>query len=71
MAVFALSDALKGAAGGVLSVLVLIFGNLLIIGLEGLIVSIQVVRLEFYEFFSRFFDDGKADYRPLSAELSG
>jgi len=69
MAIFALSDAVKGMAGGVVSGFVLFFGNILIIALEGLIVSIQAVRLEFYEFFSRFFQHGATGYRPLKAEL--
>ena len=69
MAIFALSDAVKGVAGGVVSGLVLFFGNIVIIALEGLIVSIQAVRLEFYEFFSRFFQQGATSYRPLEAEL--
>ena len=70
MAIFALSDAVKGSAGGVVSGLVLLFGNLLIIALEGLVVSIQAVRLEFYEFFSRFFQSGSIGYRSLKAELT-
>ena len=37
------------------SVAIAIFGNLLVIGLEGLIVGIQVLRLGFYEMFSRFY----------------
>lgn len=65
MAIFALSDAVGGVGSG----FVLFFGNLLIIGLEGLVVSIQAVRLEFYEFFSRFFQEGEAGYKPLEAEL--
>ena len=69
MAIFALSDAVSGMAGGFISALVLVFGNVLIIGLEGLVVSIQAVRLEFYEFFSRFFQQGSTGYRPLEAKL--
>ena len=43
------------------SIVVAIFGNLLVMGIEGLIVGIQVLRLGFYEMFSRFYDgDGKA-----------
>lgn len=42
------------------SIGVAIFGNLLVIGLEGLIVGIQVLRLGFYEMFSRFYSgDGR------------
>jgi V/A-type H+-transporting ATPase subunit I len=39
----------------------LIIGNGIIILLEGMIVAIQVVRLQYYEFFSKFFTEtGKA-----------
>ncbi len=69
MAIFSLSDAVHGMAGGIVSALVLIFGNILIIALEGLVVSIQAVRLEFYEFFSRFFQESDVAYKPLKAEL--
>ena len=34
---------------------VLIIGNIVIIALEGLIVFIQSLRLEYYEMFSRFY----------------
>lgn len=65
MAIFALSDAVRGMAGGIVSGLVLVFGNILIIGLEGLVVTIQAVRLEFYEFFGRFFESGSEGYQPM------
>lgn len=44
---------MNDSAGG--KIIVLILGNLLIIGLEGLIVAIQCLRLQYYEMFSRFF----------------
>ena len=44
--------------------LVFAFGNLLVIGLEGLIVSIQVLRLEFYEMFGRFFSGSGRAFEP-------
>jgi len=41
-------------------IVVMIFGNIIVIGLEGLLTGIQVLRLEFYEMFSRFYEgDGK------------
>ncbi len=41
--------------------LVLIFGNIFVMCLEGMIVGIQVLRLEFYEMFSRYYEgNGKA-----------
>ncbi|MGN1058850.1 MAG: V-type ATP synthase subunit I, partial [Clostridia bacterium] len=52
--VFILADMFSGAG----RVVVLILGNALVIGLEGLIVGIQSLRLEFYEMFSRFYEGG-------------
>jgi len=43
----------------------LVFGNLFIIILEGMIVFIQALRLEYYEFYSRFFERGKSLYEPM------
>ena len=37
------------------SLFVAILGNIFVMCLEGLIVGIQVLRLEFYEMFSRYF----------------
>lgn len=44
-----------GAFASFSAALLMIFGNSLIIVLEGLIVAIQVVRLQYYEFFGKFF----------------
>jgi V/A-type H+-transporting ATPase subunit I len=47
--------------GGAGSIVVLIFGNIFVMALEGMIVGIQVLRLEFYEMFSRYYEgDGVA-----------
>jgi len=46
--------------------LVVILGNLFVIGFEGMIVGIQTLRLEYYEFFGKFFAGGGHRYRPLS-----
>jgi V/A-type H+-transporting ATPase subunit I len=35
--------------------IVMIFGNLFVMALEGMIVGIQVLRLQFYEMFSRYY----------------
>jgi len=43
-----------------------VIGNLFILGLEGAIVGIQTLRLEYYEGFSRFFSgDGRA-FQPIT-----
>ena len=41
--------------GGTGNLVVIILGNIFVCGLEGLIVGIQVLRLEYYEMFSRFY----------------
>jgi len=52
-------------AGTVFSLLILVFGNGVIILLEGLIVAIQVVRLQYYEFFSKFFTETGVEFSPF------
>ncbi len=69
LAVFAVADRVQGAPLGILwAGLVQVTGNLVIVLLEGLIVSVQTVRLEFYEFFSKFFRGGGVAYRPLTLD---
>ena len=51
-------------AGSGLNPVVIILGNLFVMGFEGLLVGIQVLRLEFYELFGRFYDDGGVPYAP-------
>jgi len=53
---------------GIGYLIVAIIGNLFIIGFEGLIVGIQTMRLEYYEFFSKFFIGGGKSYDPLSPQ---
>ena len=56
--------------GGVGTVIVQILGNAFVIGMEGFLVGIQVLRLEFYEIFGRFYvSDGKS-FEPLKANLN-
>lgn len=61
MAVFILAEMFNGFG----SIVTIVIGNILIIGLEGLIVGIQALRLEYYELFSRFFTGDGRPYRPL------
>ena len=58
--------ALAHAAGGTIGFLaVLAIGNVLILALEGLVVSIQTTRLVLFEFFARFFQAEGREFRPL------
>jgi V/A-type H+-transporting ATPase subunit I len=67
--IFKLSEMVMEAAGGiggsVAFLLVTIFGNTVIILLEGMIVAIQVVRLQYYEFFSKFFTETGVEFSPF------
>lgn len=53
-------------AGGIGGLAVGIFGNILVMCLEGLIVGIQVLRLEFYEMFSRYFTGNGIVFKTLN-----
>lgn len=55
---------LAGAEAGSPNWLVIIFGNLFVCGMEGLIVGIQVLRLEYYELFSRFYKGTGRAFKP-------
>ncbi len=47
---------------------VMIFGNAIVVVLEGMIVAIQVIRLQYYEFFSKFFNETGREFKPFSFE---
>lgn len=49
---------LAGIEKGSPNILAIIIGNVVVIGLEGMVVGIQVLRLEYYEMFSRFYKGG-------------
>jgi V/A-type H+-transporting ATPase subunit I len=69
LAVFSLAEILGQLKGGGLWYwIVIVVGNVIIIALEGLVVSIQTIRLEYYEFFSKFFKGGGERFKPLKIE---
>ena len=51
--------------GGFGSPIVFVIGNIFVMAMEGLIVGIQVLRLEFYEIFSRFYEGDGKEFRPV------
>jgi Archaeal/vacuolar-type H+-ATPase subunit I len=55
---------LGGVESGSPNWLVIILGNLFVCGMEGLIVGIQVLRLEYYELFSRFYRGTGREFKP-------
>jgi V/A-type H+-transporting ATPase subunit I len=56
-----------GAIPG-MGVLVLVFGHSIIIALEGLSAGVQSLRLNYYEFFSKFFTGSGIPYAPVTLE---
>lgn len=57
---------LAGAeSGGNTNWLVIVLGNLFVCAMEGLIVGIQVLRLEYYEMFSRFYKGSGKEFQPF------
>jgi V/A-type H+-transporting ATPase subunit I len=71
--VFTLADLVSQAfAGGwAFGLVIVLVGNALIVGLEGLIVAIQVLRLEYYEFFAKFFFETGTFFRPFQFVYQG
>lgn len=61
-------NVLAGDTLNVGSVIVLILGNAFVIGLEGFIVGIQVLRLEFYEIFGRFYKGDGKEFVPMQVK---
>ncbi len=71
LAVFAIAQIIRdGSGSGVLYWVTVVFGNLLVIGLEGMIVTIQTLRLIYYEGFSKFFRGDGVAYEPFSVTTS-
>jgi V/A-type H+/Na+-transporting ATPase subunit I len=56
---------LAGMMGTVGHVLMVIFGNIFVIVLEGVIVTIQVMRLQYFEGFSRYFSADGKEFAPV------
>ncbi len=64
--IFVLLDVVDDLPGGAAwAAIVFVAGTAFVIGMEGLIVGIQVVRLEYYEFFTKFFRGEGVRYEPF------
>lgn len=62
LVVFTLADMTSGIG----YLVIVAIGNVFVMVLEALLVGIQVLRLEFYEMFSRFFDGNGRPFHPVS-----
>lgn len=59
----------EGVSAGA-SPIIIVTGNIFVMAMEGMIVGIQVMRLEFYEIFSRFFDGDGKPFVPVRVKLN-
>ena len=65
MAVYLLAD----MSSGVGNIAIAIIGNIVVIALEGLIVGIQVLRLEYYGLFSRFYEGNGREFKSIKKQI--
>ncbi len=65
LVVFTLAEMVGGAVG---YTLILIIGNGIVMALEALLVAIQVLRLDYYEIFSRFYIGEGRPFTPVIAK---
>ncbi len=57
-------------ANGGENIIVVIIGNIIVCGIEGLVVGIQVLRLEYYEFFSRFYKGNGREFKSYKQTIN-
>ncbi len=65
LVVMTLMDGFSAAAQPI----VLVVGNAFVMAMEGMIVAIQLIRLEFYEVFSRFYEGDGKPFEPVGTKL--
>ena len=66
MVVSMLSEGMAAAG----SVVVMVIGNIFVAGLEAALSSIQIIRLEFYEIFGRFYVSGGKPFAPVTVDYT-
>jgi V/A-type H+-transporting ATPase subunit I len=69
IAVFTLAEIIDPSMKSIGAITAIVTGNIFIMLLEGLVCSIQSMRLEYYEFFSKFFKGDGTAFTPFSLKL--
>ena len=59
---------LSGVTAGHTNWAGVVIGNIIVCALEGLVVGIQVLRLEYYELFSRFYSGSGREFKPFNSQ---
>lgn len=62
--------AYSAPAGVVLYAVIVVLGNLIVIALEGIVAFAQNLRLHFYEWFSKFYENGGVPFSPFKVAIS-
>ncbi len=68
IAFFQIAEMASPEGFNIWAILIMILGNALVIALEGLSAGIQSLRLNYYEFFSKYFQPSGVEYKPISLE---
>ncbi len=70
VALFMAFQTLAGmTASSFAEIVILIIANIFIIGLEGLIVFIQALRLQYYELFSKYYTGEGDEFKPVNLDI--
>jgi len=67
MAIHTIGYMISGSTHGAGYIVTFIVGNIFVVVMEGLIVSIQCLRLQYYEVFGKFYRGGGLPFAPLRA----
>jgi len=62
----AFSQMAELTGGGIGAIFVIVLGNVMVIALEGLSAGIQALRLNYYEFFTKYFTGRGLSYNPIA-----
>jgi V/A-type H+-transporting ATPase subunit I len=73
MAAFVLAAEVERLAvcGAALSLVVIVLGNIIVLVLEGIVAAVQALRLEYYEFFGKFFSGDGQPFKPFLLATHG
>ena len=72
LAIYAMVDVIRDLPGsGLWAFLIVVVGNVFVILLEGMVVTIQGIRLQYYELFSKYFAGDGVLYAPFRLGSSG
>ncbi len=63
---YAFEEMAQGINSKIIGLILILIGNIIVIGLEGLSAGVQALRLNYYEFFTKYFTGKGIAYNPIS-----